>query len=319
MPISAIGSYAPTMQEFINHWTNVNATLGATPLTLRGGYTLANFTADRTAIINAINAVIAADNTAQTTAANLIIARNALLDRAIQFRKWVQGYLPGSAYAAALPVAPPIKAAESKFTDPLQDILNLWTTINADATLTGIPLPIALTGGYLLAAYTTDLTNLRAAFVSAKNADEQASFVRKQRDLLLKPAEQRIKQYREIIEARFFATQLEASLPALSPPPGATPDPVEATGAWNPVNNRVRLQWTASANPSLLHYEIRGCTGTTYKVANEFTIATVASNLLLWEGTGGVPVSGAKCVYRVYVVLSTGNERGSNNIPLTRP
>jgi hypothetical protein len=40
MPITGIGSFPPTMQEFINHWTQVNATLGATPLTLRGGWSL---------------------------------------------------------------------------------------------------------------------------------------------------------------------------------------------------------------------------------------------------------------------------------------
>ena len=59
------------MQEFISHWTSVNATLGATPLTLRGGYTLALFTTDRTNIVNAINTVIAGDKTAQTTAGSL--------------------------------------------------------------------------------------------------------------------------------------------------------------------------------------------------------------------------------------------------------
>ena len=57
MPLSGIGSYPPTMQEFINHWTQVNASLGATPLLLRGAYALANFSTDRTNIVNAINAV----------------------------------------------------------------------------------------------------------------------------------------------------------------------------------------------------------------------------------------------------------------------
>ena len=47
MAISTIGSYLPTMQEFIAHWTQVNAALAPGALTLKGGYTLANFTTDR--------------------------------------------------------------------------------------------------------------------------------------------------------------------------------------------------------------------------------------------------------------------------------
>jgi hypothetical protein len=319
MPISGIGSYAPTMQEFINHWTNVNASLGATPLTLRGGYTLANFTTDRTNILNAINTVINADNTAQTTAAAVISARAAMLDRAVQFRKWVQSYLPSTGYAAALPTAPPIKAAESKFLDPLQDILNLWGNINGDAALTGVPLPLTLTGGYALANFTTDLNSIRGAFVTAKNASEQASFVRKQRDLLLPPAEQRMKQYRGVIEARFAGSAFEASLPALSPPPGSTPDPVFVTGGWIAAASHVELKWEPSTNAKLLHYDVRGCSGTTYKVANEFSIDVVEPGEVQWAGTGGVPYPSAQCVYRVYVVLKTGNERGSNDVLVTRP
>ena len=319
MPITGIGSYAPTMQDFLTSWNSVNATLGATPLTLKGAYTAALFTTDRTNIINAINAAIVATNTEQLNAATLNTLKAPILARAVQFRRWVQSYLPNTPYAQILPDAPKPSSAESKFLDPLTDIQNLWTTINADATLTGIPLPIALTGGYLAAAFTTDLTALRTAYANARNTSEQAALARKQRDALLKPAEQRMVQYRGVIEARFAGTPFEASLPALSPPPGSTPNAVFVTGGWNASKNNVGLQWEASDNKNLLQYEIRGCTGMTYKASNEFAVATVTEKLLTWTGTGGVPVAGAKCIYRVYVVLTTGNEKGSNNVAVTRP
>jgi len=319
MPITSIGSYPPTMQDFVTSWASVNATLGATPLTLRGGYTVAQFTTDRTNIINAINAAITTTNTEQFNAATLNILKAPILARAIQFRKWVQSYLPNTPYAQILPDAPKPSSAESKFLDPLTDILNLWTTINADATLTGIPLPIALTGGYLVATFITDLVALRTAYTTARTTAEQAALSRKQRDALLKPAVQRMVQYRGAIEARFAGTAFQASLPALSPPPGSTPDPVFVTGGWDTIKKLVHLEWEASDNKNLLQYEVRGCTGTTYKVANEFTIATVPPDKLFWEGTGGVPVAGAQCVYRVYVVLTTGNEKGSNNVAISRP
>jgi hypothetical protein len=320
MPISGIGSYAPTMQEFINHWTAVNATLGATPLTLRGTYTLAMFTTDRTSIITAVNNTISATNTAQITAGALEAQKANLLLRAIQFRKWVEGYLPGSPYEQALPVAPKIGAAESKFLDPLQDILNLWGTINGDAAITGVPLPITLSGGYVVATFTTDLNNLRGAFVAAKNASEQATLVRRQRDVLLKPAEQRIKQYRDVIQARYLPTDpFVQSLPALSPAPGSTPDPVQVSGGWNSTAQEVQLQWQPSPNPKLAAYEVRGCIGSVYKAENAFVIANIKEGTTAWSGIEGVEFPSAKCVYRVYVLLTTGNERGSNDVAVIRP
>jgi len=320
MPITTIGSYPPTMQDFISSWATVNASLGATPLLLRGAYSLANFTADRAAIVTAINNVIAADNLAQTQSANLANQKLAIRIRAIQFRQWVSGYLPGSVYVPALPDTPSDTAAESRFLDPLQDMLDLWTKINADATLTGVPLPLTLANGYLLATFTTDLTNLRALYVSAKNASEQASFIRRQRDILLKPAVQRMKQYRDIIPARFDANSpFVLSLPALNPPPGSTPDPVQFNGEWDAVKKAAVLRWTPSDNSNLAYYSLRVCVGKTYKVANEFAVAEIDSSLTTFETTEGLINSGANVVYRIYVVLKTGNEKGSNNVAITRP
>src|SRR5437899_1640523 len=62
MAISTIGSYPPTMEQFIAHWTEVNAALAPGALTLKGGFTLANFTTERTNIVTAIDAVVTADN-----------------------------------------------------------------------------------------------------------------------------------------------------------------------------------------------------------------------------------------------------------------
>jgi len=56
MPITNTGSYLTTAQQFITHWTAVNATLGANPLLLRGTYSLANFTTDRAALQTAVTA-----------------------------------------------------------------------------------------------------------------------------------------------------------------------------------------------------------------------------------------------------------------------
>ncbi|MGL6351808.1 MAG: hypothetical protein ACRC2U_18595, partial [Aeromonas sp.] len=46
MPISTLGSYIPTLQEFNTHWTQANLALAGSEIVLRGSYDLAQFTAD---------------------------------------------------------------------------------------------------------------------------------------------------------------------------------------------------------------------------------------------------------------------------------
>lgn len=320
MPITTIGSYAPTLQEFINHWTAVNAAPGSAPLTLKGGFTLTDLAADRDEILAAINSVIAQDNAAVIASGNLANLKADLRTRMIQFRKWVTGYLPGTGYVRSLPDTPAPTAVESRFLDPLQSMLSLWTAINADGTLSGVPVPVTLAGDYVLATFAADLAAVRVAYGASKSAQEQATLLRKQRDTLLKPAETRLKQYRDVIPARFdAASAFVASLPALSPAPGATPDPVELTAAWDPATGSARLNWTASSATTLAHYSVRACAGTKYRAADEFPVADIAPGTLFLSTGDGLPVPGASVVYRVYVVLSTGNERGSNDAPVTRP
>jgi hypothetical protein len=320
MAITTIGSYVPTMQEFINHWNAVDATLPGDTLALRGGYTILDFTAARAAIQTAINTVIAADNTAATTAGNLAVQKEAIRERLLQFRKWVAGYLEGTGYFRALPNTPSVTNVESRFVDPLEDMRNLWGMIDTDVSPSDAPVPIVLAGGYDLADFTADLTALRASYVTAKNAAEAASLARKQRDVLLKPAEQRMKQYRTVIQGLYAADNpFVTSLPALNPPPGSTPDAVELTGAWDAVSGKAALEWTASEEANLDYYSVRVCIGTSYKVSNEFSVAEVPSDTTTLETLEGLPVPGAKAVYRVYVVVTTGNEKGSNNVFIERP
>ncbi|MBI5761002.1 MAG: hypothetical protein HZA46_20960 [Planctomycetales bacterium] len=61
MPISDVGSYAPTMDEFSAHRDDVNTALGGAPATdlkLQGGYTRAMFIADRDAIDAAMTGLV---------------------------------------------------------------------------------------------------------------------------------------------------------------------------------------------------------------------------------------------------------------------
>ena len=59
MPISGVGSWLPTIDEFIAHWTEVNVALAPAELTLSGGYPVGDggLSTDRESVDAAIEAV----------------------------------------------------------------------------------------------------------------------------------------------------------------------------------------------------------------------------------------------------------------------
>lgn len=319
MAISSIGSYPPTMEEFIAHWTEVNAALAPGALLLQGGFTLANFTTARTDIVTAIDAVTTADNSRQGDATDRDIAKAALKSRLAQFRAGVASQLPGSRYAGQLPVQPPFRAIETTFLRPLVDMAGIWNEINTD-TIPGFTGPLLLSGAYTLAMFNTDLTALRAAYLATTVSENGARSARGARDVLLAPAKNRMKQYRSGVKAALPPGHaLQLTIPALTPPPGSTPDPVNLTAVWNETTLEADLTVTPSTNPNLDHYDIRSAPGPHYRAADEFHVATIPAGETTVSTNVGLGAPGATALYRAYVVLSTLNERGSNTVSVTRP
>ena len=321
MPITTVASYPITTEQFINHWNQVNTFLGlpANALTLVGGYTVANLTTDRTALLTAITAVVAADNVQTNTAADRDIKKAALRVRVTQFRGLVSGLLMGSIYVRSLPTLPKFGASEGPYLRPLDDMQNLWTQINASPP-SGFTGPLLLAGGYTLAAFTTELAALKTAYTASNDATQNATIARSGRDVLLAPVRARMQQYRKSVVGKLPpGNPLLATIPAYSPPAGSAPDPVSASGHWDAAHNIAVLDWTASTNPHLNNYDIRAAPGPVYRTKDETSIDSVGDDILHYETTVGLAASGATALYRVYVVLTTGNERGSATVKVTRP
>lgn len=313
MPVTAIGSYVPTMQEFAAHWALVNAALGATPLLLRGAYTLVNFNADITAVQAAINASLAATNVFTTASGNLKTRKFNISSRLPQFRKAVSALIPTSGYAYSLPTAPGRTVAESKFANPYQDMFDLWTKINADVSIPGFTPPILIAGGYALAGFTTDLTALRTAY-SAYNASKVTlDKALGDRDLLLVPAYDRMKQYRELVQSRFAATDpLVMSLPRLTPPPGSTPQPVQdPLVTWDAVAKEAIFTYTASPSANIIGYDLRYSPSVPFSANNEITVASVAANILVMRSDRGLDSPGDDALFKIVTKNASGNEKAS--------
>jgi hypothetical protein len=79
------------------------------------------------------------------------------------------------------------------------------------------------------------------------------------------------------------------------------------------------LTWTASPHPNLLHYSVRTAPGPTYRAADESVVATVPHGTLTFSTLEGLVAPSATALYRVYVVLTTLNEKGSDTVAVTRP
>ena len=196
----------------------------------------------------------------------------------------------------------------------------LWARINTETTIAGFTPPLTLISGYPIAALNNEITNLRAAYASVNTADTDLKIARERRNALLAPARQRLQQYRVAVLARFGATSpLTLSLPRYSPEPGSTPDPVNLSGVWDAASSKAKLTWDASTNPQLSRYEVRQSGGATYKTADEFSVATVDKTQTQLLTGAGLGVPGTVNCFKVYVVTSDGNERGSNTVKVTRP
>jgi len=321
MPITSIGSYVPTAQEISTHWGLVNAALGVTPLLLRGAYSVALFNTDTTAIQSSINALLAATNAFSTASGNLTTRKINILPRLPQFRKAVTALMPTSGYANSLPTAPGRTVAESKFTNPYQDMFDLWTKINADVSIPGFTPPILLAGGYTLVLFTADLTALRTAY-SAYNASKVTlDKALGDRDLVLPAIYDRIKQYRELVLSRFAEIDpLVQSLPRLTPLPGSTPQPVQdPLAAWDAVKKEGIFTYTASPSANITGYELRYSASVPYNANNEITVETVLPNKTEMRSAKGLTAPGDEALFKIVTKNASGNEKSSKVLKAKYP
>jgi hypothetical protein len=199
---------------------------------------------------------------------------------------------------------------------------NLWGRINADTTLGAVfTPPLVLPGSFTLANFNTALQNLRDAYLAHTTAVENARAVRSVRDGMLRPCRERLRQYRQVVKARLPAGHpLLATVPALSRPPGATPDPLNVTSRWDAVLGKAVLSWPAPAQAGIAHLSLRTAPGPTYRGSEESVVGDpLPAGALSVATDAGLSAPGSVALFRVYVVLATGNERGSATQRVVRP
>lgn len=321
MPIGGPSSFVPTINLFIPHWVSANTTLGgAGPLVLPGGATVATLTGYRDSLLGFAASLEGKLNDVEIARGLIEILKASSLVRINEFNRKIRGFLAHTPYAAALPQVPQISMAQGPFVKELDDMLSLWTKINA-ATIPGFTGPLTLLGGYVVATYTTDLASLKTAYTTWQAGNQDADIERERRNDVQDLAYAVLRDYRAAVEGTFAPTDaLVESLPRLTPEPGSTPDGVTTNGVWDVPQLKAKLTWTANTDPNLSHYEIRFCAGPNYSTDDE----TVIGNVMPAEPRefltdSGLTTAGNTASFKVYVVVTTGNEKGSNTVVITRP
>jgi hypothetical protein len=321
MPISGPSSFVPTLNLFIPHYVDVNLALGAGgPLVLEDGTTIAIMTGYRDQLDGYRVSIQGKLNDVQIAAADVFARKTALLARMGEFNRKVRGTISKSPYAAALSDVPSIGSAQNIFLDPLDDTSNLWAKINA-ATIPGFTPPLLLPGSYALAAFVAELAAVKLAYAAESAANHEVTLERKLRNFVQEKAQPALVLYRKAVAGAFAENDpLVLSLPAVSPDPGSTPDAVTANGVFDATLGMGKINFSPSTDPNLSHYEVRYCPGANYSTE----IETVVGNLSPTDPRefltlAGLSAPGNVAGYKVYTILTTGNERGSNTVIITRP
>ena len=328
MPISGPSSYIPTTNEFIAHYELVNIALGVGgPMLLTNPAGPVPPTLNRADLIGYRDAlqikhseIQGQINNVQIASADLKTQKEAIHLRAGQFNEKLRGPLGHTSYAQALPLLPTPTDGQGIFVPPLDDIATLWLKLNAAVGIPGFTSPLLLLGAYPLADFVIALANLKLQFELVGKEEIGVSLKIAERNLqqgIIYPV---LKAYRLAVPTNFAANSpLIVSLPKLTPDPGSTPDAVLANGTWNVPLTQGKLTWNASLDPKLDEFEVRWSPGASYDAANEVVLANIAKTAAReYFTTQGLLALGDRSNFKVYVKTTTGNERGSNPVKITR-
>lgn len=311
------------MREFHLHWVQVNDYLGLPNQLLLPG----NVNVDD--LISWVGELEALRDAVTDAGVDRELARG-LLDAAVEvqqvrmvaFNNRVRADLAGTPYERALPEAFTMGAGESVVRQSLRQVVKVWTRVNAISPVPpGITLPLVLQGGLTLAAFTTAVEALGPLYTALTDAEVELRLARERRNDLQDVVYPVLKAYRLKVPVTLPPGHaLADSLPVLTPPDGRTPEAVAAEVEWNAATGLADLTWAESTDTDLKEYEIRAAPGDEYAGDDEVILGKVpaggtrALSTLFSLGTPGMTAG-----FKVYVVLNTGRERGSQPVYVTRP
>ena len=326
MPLTTNGSYITVADEVLAHWAEALLLLPPTkPLIVRlkkndTGVTRANLVTLRGTLESQQNAV-------QPCRADYFIARGniynrkaALLEQFNDFVTLFDAYYQGTDFYELRPYAPMLAAGKDAFCTPMGEAMILWEKLNEGPAPAGITLPLVLGDGTEQGAFASGISALAFAYGAEQPLSFALKYARARRNGTQNRVHQVLVNYREAAEGRLreFPELLE-TLPRITPLPGHTPEKVNASSIFE-APDKSKIVHDESTDAMIERYELRGCMGSDWDEEDAVSIASHLPNQLReFITTFGLNQPGAQVTFKVYVILTTGNEAGSAPMSVQRP
>jgi hypothetical protein len=312
-------SYLRTSEDIDTHWQQADSAASGSDITLKGGYTLASFQADIASFSNKLSQARAERQQRDMAAGQRNVKKGLVRDALTRFRAAVTNQLMGTPYAANLPTLPAVNVDESGYKEAFLKMVERWRVINGlGNTVADFTAPLILGNGLTLAAFEIELQELDAAYRLVSRTDTVLETLRRERDALMPVLKDRIVQYKNALIDKFGKTHpLVQSLPALSPAPSTNIKAVKVIGSWDADTQKAALAWTPST-VSDVTYSVRTTGSLPYKAEDEEVLAALPGGTTHFHTDTGLLTSGSEANFKVYVVSSAGNERGSNSVKVVR-
>ena len=327
MPIHGPSSYPATMSLFIQHWEDLNTTLGA-PLILAGGRALSLLDGWLTDVQTKIAQTSAGVISAVLRKGELDVLKASLISWTVIFNARLRADFASFSYVKNLLPAPQISAGRGLFVEPLVKTQQIW----ADAEV-AIGAPVVLTrrttrlDGSLFtetltsAEYMTLITEMEAQWNEWTRAQQVADNIREQRNDVMALAYAAMRDYRLKVPLELPAGHaLVDSLPALSPESTSPPDAPEAAGAWDAGTQQAVLTAVPSTSAEVTTTDCRYCPDEPYDANNEVILASIPAGQPLTFSTDiGLAVPGDTARFTWVAVTPDGREGRSGVVAVTRP
>ena len=326
MPLTTNGSYITVADEVLAHWAEALLLLPPTkPLIVRlkkndTGVTRANLVTLRGTLESQQNAV-------QPCRADYFIARGniynrkaALLEQFNDFVTLFDAYYQGTDFYELRPYAPMLAAGKDAFCTPMGEAMILWEKLNEGPAPAGITLPLVLGDGTEQGAFASGISALAFAYGAEQPLSFALKYARARRNGTQNRVHQVLVNYREAAEGRLreFPELLE-TLPRITPLPGHTPEKVNASSIFE-APDKSKIVHDESTDAMIERYELRGCMGSDWDEEDAVSIASHLPNQPReFITTFGLNQPGAQVTFKVYVILTTGNEAGSAPMSVQRP
>lgn len=326
MPIHGPNSYPATMSAFIQHWSDLNATLGSA-VVVSGGRTVSTLTGWLAQVEAKLAQVTAGTFAAANRKLELDGIKDDIISWCVLFNATVRANHVDAACARNLVPAPGASAGRGTFTTPVVQTQQIWDDLNA-----GLGEPLTLrrrttrkdgslrTETLAVAGLSALLDAMQAKWDEWIRAQQAVDNIREQRNDVMKLAYACMRDYRQVVPLELPAGHaLTGSLPALNPDPARKVRPPVASGTWNSATEKADLTAAASPDADVQRTELRFSPADPYDTNNEIVLTSIpAGQTLTFSTKLGLSLRGDISRFTWVAVTAGGGEGRSNVVSVTR-